>query len=313
MAKFQTGLALAGGGARGIAHIGVLQSLHQQGIAIDALAGTSAGAIVAAMYAARPDPFWIESRFREFLASDAFNKLGTQRLARRYERDEEGGVFSRQLKDHMVVNMSLLRQYIIPRQLLLDALRFLLPVSEFSELQLPLVVCASDLNAGQPVFYQSGDLINALCNSASIPGVLEAEISGDSVIADGGVFVPVPVQPLRGKVDFVIASEVNQRRLPKLEKLSVYSLMMRAEHLSQITLAHQQAAAADFVFTPEVHSLHWSQFGAFDQLLESGRHESAQRIEALQQRLNTAASPWRRWWQQISGGGASEPGPLSQA
>ncbi|MEM6936982.1 MAG: hypothetical protein AAF552_11040, partial [Pseudomonadota bacterium] len=114
--------------------------------------------------------------------------------------------------------------------------------------------------------------------------------------ADGGVFLPVPVEPLRSKVDFVIASEVNQRRLPKLEQLSVYSLMMRAEHLTQITLAHLQASAADFVFYPEVKALHWSQFGAFDELLASGIFESLQRIEPLQRRLSRARSPVRRWW-----------------
>ncbi len=295
MARILTGLALAGGGARGIAHIGVLKTLHERGVTVDRLAGTSAGAIVAAMYASRPDPHWIESHFRKFLASEEFLRLGTQRLAQRYERDSDGGVFSRRLKDHMVVNLSLLRQYIIPRELLRDALAFLVPAQTFAELEIPLMVCAADLNAGEAVVYEEGDLINALCNSASIPGVLEAEIDDASVLADGGVFLPVPVAPLRSKVDFVIASEVNQRRLPKLEQLSVYSLMMRAEHLTQITLAHLQASAADFVFYPEVKALHWSQFGAFDELLASGIYESLLRIDPLQRRLARARSPVRRW------------------
>ncbi|MFK7956171.1 MAG: patatin-like phospholipase family protein [Lysobacterales bacterium] len=299
--KLRTGLALAGGGARGIAHIGVLKHLHDQKVVVDALAGTSAGAIVAAMYAARPDPEWIEHQFRDFLATDVFLKLGTQRLARRYERDSEGGVFSRRLQDHMVVNMSLLRQYIIPRQLLLDALEYLLPARDFSELEIPLVVCAADLSTGKPVLYDRGDLLNALCNSASIPGVLEAEISGDSVIADGGVFMPVPVDPLRSQVDFVIASEVNQRQLPSLEQLSVYSLMMRAEHLTQITLAQLQAEKADFVFYPQVHALHWSQFGAFEQLLDSGFLAATESTPELQRLLAQAGSPIRRFWKRFTG------------
>ena len=294
-------MALAGGGARGIAHIGVLKHLHEQQVTIDALSGTSAGAIVAAMYAARPDPQWIEHQFRDFLASQAFLKLGTQRLARRYERDADDGVFSRRLKDHMVVNMSLLREFIIPRQRLLDALEWLLPVRDFSELEIPLVVCAADLSNGEPVIYDRGDLLNALCNSASIPGVLEAEISDNSVIADGGVFLPVPVDPLRPLVDFVIASEVNQRQLPPLEQLSVYSLMMRGDQLTQITLARLQAQKADFVLYPQVHALHWSQFGAFEELLENGFLAAKQSTPELQRLLAQAGSPLRRLWARLTG------------
>lgn len=299
MTMLKTGLALAGGGARGIAHIGVLKVLDRHNIPIHHLAGTSAGAIVAAMYAARPDPLWIEDHFRAFLDSPQFAQLGTQRLARRYEQDSEGGVFSRRLKDHMVVNMSLLRQFIIPREQLLEALKFLVPATDFSELKIPLTVCAADLSAGRPVIYQQGDLLNALCNSASIPGVLEAEISDGAVVADGGVFLPVPVAPLRDQVDFVIASEVNQRQLPALDQISVYSMMMRAEHLTQITLAHQQASLADFVLVPEVGALHWSQFTAFDELLNSGTAEAQAQVGRLMAKLAHARRPWRRFWQSV--------------
>ena len=70
------GLALGGGGARGAAHIGVLQILHENGIRFDSIAGTSAGSIIGAMYASKQDPKWIEQRFHEFLNSDDFKPWG---------------------------------------------------------------------------------------------------------------------------------------------------------------------------------------------------------------------------------------------
>ena len=80
MTKPFLGLALGGGGARGAAHIGVLQELHKEGIQIDLIAGTSAGSIIGAMYAASGDPFWVEDHFRKFMKSDAFDGLRSRKM-----------------------------------------------------------------------------------------------------------------------------------------------------------------------------------------------------------------------------------------
>ncbi|MFQ6674216.1 MAG: patatin-like phospholipase family protein, partial [Fidelibacterota bacterium] len=78
--ELKVGLALAGGGARGAAHIGVLEVLHENGIPFHTIAGSSAGAVIGAMYAATLDPGWVEKRYREYLGSDAFRAVGTHRL-----------------------------------------------------------------------------------------------------------------------------------------------------------------------------------------------------------------------------------------
>mgnify|MGYP006260792989 CR=1 FL=1 len=75
MSKPYLGLALGGGGSRGVAHIGALQALHYSGISPDIIAGTSSGSTIGAMYAATLDPFWIENRFREFMETDLFFKF----------------------------------------------------------------------------------------------------------------------------------------------------------------------------------------------------------------------------------------------
>ena len=72
MSEPYLGLALGGGGSRGASHIGVLQVLHDAGVKIDRISGTSAGSLVGAMYAATLDPHWIEERFREFMQHDLF-------------------------------------------------------------------------------------------------------------------------------------------------------------------------------------------------------------------------------------------------
>jgi len=289
----RVGLALGGGGARGIAHIGLLSILHQQ-VRIDCLSGTSAGAIMAAMYAARPDPAWMIDHFRAYLDSREYKNLGIERLARQHMDSENNNAFTRRLKKHVAANMSLIKQYVVDRSRFSEALRFLLPVDHFDALSLPLTVCATDLSSGKLITYEQGDLITALANSASIPGVLEAEITADGgVLSDGGVIEPMPVSVLKSRTDFVIASEISLKRLPPLEATSIYRLMMRSEQLSKMALAQLQAQAADFIFEPDVMSLHWSRFDEMERLLAAGIVAGEQGLPCLQQSLRRHGS-WRQ-------------------
>lgn len=289
MAELTLGMALGGGGARGVAHIGILEGLHERGIVLSEIAGSSAGAIIGAMYAASCDPEWMEAHFRTFLASSAFEALGTERLARRYEEPESASVFARRLQDHMVLNMSLHRRSLVPREVLYEALAFLVPARDFSDLQIPLKVCACDMSSCELVVHSSGDLIEALCDSAAIPGVMEPRLEGTRVIADGGIMSPIPIAQLES--DFTIASDITRRGLPELDEVNIYRLLMRAENLAQVALAERLANDADFVFAADVQSLHWSQFSQFELLMEAGRVEA----RAHMHRLERAMESRMRW------------------
>lgn len=260
------GVALAGGGARGLAHIGVLQVLHERGIAVHRLAGTSAGAIVAAMYAARPDPDWVEARMREFLESEPYRQLAFDQLVPTTGELSLTGKFKR----HVAVNLFLLKSYLLPRQRLVDAVEFLLPVNRFEDLALPLTVSAVDLHGGDLLDTCSGDLVEAVCDSAAIPGVFELRADGGRLIADGAVLAPVPVHALT-ECDYTIASDINHGQLNPLGELNIFALMVRAERLSQSNLAHVQAAAADLVVGPEVGATHWAAFEQLDHLVAAGK------------------------------------------
>jgi NTE family protein len=288
------GLALAGGGARGIAHIGILAALAKHSVPVHHLAGTSSGAIIGAMYASRPEPVWVEKRFREFLDSAAFRALGTERLARHHREPESLSPFGKRLKNHFAVNLSLMKTFIIPRETLNNAIEFLVPARRFEDLALPMTITATELQRGTTVIYESGDLVQALANSASIPGVMEPEISSDSIVVDGGVLCPVPAECLRDQVDFVMASEISRRGLPAMGDINIYALMMRSEQLSQRALAHYQSRTADFAFCPDVMSLHWSQFGAVEVLIANGQAEAEGRMGELKKRIRQAGNPLHR-------------------
>ena len=116
MSKLKIGFALGGGGARGSAHIGVLQVLHDNGVIPDVIGGTSAGSLIGAMYAATADPEWVETHFRNFLSSDVFAQMGVVALKTDRTLDSALAQAARFVKDHAVIAMSLNRKSFIKKQ-----------------------------------------------------------------------------------------------------------------------------------------------------------------------------------------------------
>jgi len=179
MAKVRIGITLSGGGARGIAHIGVLKALNDYGIYPDAISGTSMGALVGVMYADGKAP----EEILEFIKD---NKLS--------------GFF----------------RWNIPRAGFIDSSRLESVISgnlksrRFEELSTKFYVSATNLNAGEYTIFSEGDLIKPVVASACIPVVfIPVEIDGDSFV-DGGLLNNLPIEPLKETCDKIIGVHVNR-------------------------------------------------------------------------------------------------------
>lgn len=176
--KYRTGLILSGGGARGFAHLGVLQALNEADIFPDIISGTSAGALVGALYCDGHAP-------REIIK---IMKLQSK-------------------LDYM--------RPILPRDGLLQIsgvvkiLENNLKAKTFEELKLPLIVCATDLNHGKSEYISNGELITAVIASSSIPVLFKPVIINKLYYVDGGVLDNLPIKPVQNKCDLLIGSFVN--------------------------------------------------------------------------------------------------------
>ena len=172
------GLVLSGGGARGIAHLGVIKALQEMGIRFDQIAGTSAGAITGALLAQgySPDESLkiIESSSFVRHLRPAWNRMGLLRL-------------------DMIVE--LYKKYI--------------PHDSFEGLQLPLHVVAVDLNEGELTVFEHGELIRPVLASCCLPGIFEPMLINKRQFVDGGVLNNLPVDVIENKVDFLIGSHCN--------------------------------------------------------------------------------------------------------
>lgn len=173
-------LALSGGAARGIAHAGVLEVLAEEGIPVRAVAGTSAGAIVGALFASGASPGEIRSVALETRWADLFA-------------------------------VRLPRAGLLPGDGLERFLQRVLPARTFADLRLPFVAVATDLATGERVDLAEGDLARAVLASCSVPILLEPVAMGGRLLVDGGISSQLPVRALRERLGAkpVVAVDVN--------------------------------------------------------------------------------------------------------
>jgi NTE family protein len=178
------GLVLSGGGARGLAHIGVLRVLEREGIPVDYLAGASMGGVIAAGYAAGMSS---------------------------YDLEQEALAITRKRRLLRLIDPGLKNGGVIRGQRLLDFFRQELGDRTFSELSLPLALVAVDLNSSQEVVLREGPVALALRATISIPGLFEpVEMNGWRLI-DGGALNNLPVDVASGMgAEIVIAVDIGQ-------------------------------------------------------------------------------------------------------
>lgn len=294
------GLALASGGARGAAHIGVLDVLHHNNIPIHVIAGSSAGAVIGAMYAATLDPQWVENRYREYLGSPRFREVGVHHL-KKGKRGEDSLVsqLGQFVRDKLVITLALGRKGIIERRKLIRSIEFLLPVRDFSELKIPLVVVVTNLNTGSEILLSSGDLVEAVVQSSSIPGFIMPLERDGQVLVDGGVTAPIPINPLSNwALDFTIAVDIARRHMDDLGDFNLMELISRTEQVTSVKLSDELSARADFVIRPDVAGAHWSEFDRIDEFVESGRAAAESVLGSLKEQIDMRGHwsyRFRRW------------------
>ena len=293
------GLGLGGGGARGLVHIGIFHVLHTHKIPVSVIAGTSAGAIVGAMFAATRDPAWIEDRFKKFFKHDVFRKLGTDRMIPVSGQISPLTQFAQKVRDRMVIALSMQRPSIVKKSRLKDAISYLIPVETFSELLVPLKVAATDLVSSNTVVYSEGDLVEAVVQSSSIPGYIEPTYKEDAVIIDGGIGMPNPVSLLAYDANFLISVDIKKELMHHKLDLNIYDILQRSGEVTHFKLSSGLAAKAHHVVRPKGMHYHWAEFNEMDSLVIKGKEAMEKNVQQLRNEINTYfsyRSRIKRWF-----------------
>ena len=176
--QYKIGLVLSGGGARGFAHLGLIQALNEAGIYPDVISGTSAGALAGVLYADGHTP-------KEIMKiMNSGSRLDFMRP-------------------------TLPREGLLQIGGVLKILKTSLRAKTFEELKIPLYVSATDLNNGKAVYFSEGDLLDPVIASASIPVLFQPVMINKICYVDGGVMDNLPVRPIENKCKILIGSFVN--------------------------------------------------------------------------------------------------------
>ncbi|HNV99200.1 MAG TPA: patatin-like phospholipase family protein [Chitinophagales bacterium] len=215
----RVGICLSGGGARGIAHIGVLQALESAGIFPEVISGCSAGSMVGALYA---------------------NGLPPRDIYRLIEKKSIYSIIRMGLPDKGMMELSYFRKILSDN----------IPHDRFEDLKKPFFVSVTNLNTGRAEIVGSGKLIDLVIASQSIPLVFKPQQIGEHIYVDGGVLNNLPIEPIRPLCDVLIGVNVNPVNYQK-NLQGMRDVGYRVLNLTLMLNMQERLKQCDFVIEPK--------------------------------------------------------------
>jgi NTE family protein len=245
------GLALGGGAARGLAHIGVLKVLEEQRIGIHFIAGTSAGSLIGSLYCAGFSWQRIKDTARDIdwsdLVSPTWPTLG-----------------------------------IVSPQKLEKTLNRLLGSKRFEDLNIPFRAVAVDITSGEEVVLGSGSVARAVRASCSIPGIFEPTELEGRLLVDGGLMNDVPTDVVRDMgADRVIGVDLNADRVVPKRPENLIEIFYRSLNILIYNSAQRARRVADLMMVPRLQGFAYHDLGRLDELIERGERAARDQMEAL--------------------------------
>ncbi len=284
----KTGLALGSGGARGLAHAGVLEALEEAGIRPDVVAGTSMGSIVGGLYAQDPDPARVWERLDNYVNNEDFASYWAPFVPK--DENEARDPQSRLTEVFDFMQRKLIAVKTVTRPYLQEDIRLRGPLNElfgpvnFEQLKIPLATMALDLMSGEGVVFSEGPLVDGIYASSAIPGVFPPVRRDGKVLVDGGGPYRVPVEACRDLgADFVIAVDI-----PAFEDTSFHTgldMILRSNTIARQRLNDFVCKTADFIICPAVTEFHWADFGQGEACRARGYAAARDALPALKREL----------------------------
>ncbi|MDO9547481.1 MAG: patatin-like phospholipase family protein [Candidatus Marinimicrobia bacterium] len=294
--KSKVGIALGGGGARGLAHVGVLKALEEERIPIYIIAGTSMGSIIGAMYAQYPDVNALIHKLETFFSSQDYESLGLKYIIPK--NDQNPSFLNQLVKDvtqRIVINIAHSRTGIIKTERLAEAVALLIDDGDIEDTQIPFGCAATDLNSGQTILFQRGNIREAVTISSSIPGFIPPHKWDGRYLTDGGVTAPVPIDEAREMgADVVIGVSVDANNIQALDDPHILDIISRADQVRGKYLSRYQLSTADVQLHPHIEDAHWSELLRYREFIDSGERETREKLPQIRNILRKKNSIFRK-------------------
>ena len=270
------GLALGGGGVRGLAHISILEALDDLGIKPSIVAGTSMGAIIGALYAAGMSG----KEIREHISRHLILKDDTWRdiIAKKGDLLKWVTAFSAEFRGGGVINPQRFFEYLFSE----------IRKRTFEELEIPLLVIAANYWTAEEMVFETGDLLPAVQASMAVPGVFAPVSIGGQVLVDGGVVNLVPYDHLLGRAEFTIAVDVSKARDPgKCEIPGALESVLGAFNIMQASALAEKMKhrKPDIYVHPEIQGVRMLDFSKTEEVFL----QAAPVVDSLRKQLENMA------------------------
>lgn len=254
--KVKVGLALGGGGARGIAHIGAIKAFEELGITFDYVAGTSAGSIIGALYAYGKSAKEIEELVKSLRKKDIMRGMIPFIKPTKTERLEEQ--LNKAFGDLTV----------------------------FSEMKIPLSVVCTDLKTGKEVDFDYGNVAKVVSGSCAVPGVFTPVVYEDMHLIDGGLRNNVPADVVKKMgANVVFAIDVNHLRGTGTQSLSTISVLSSTIGIMMQAKIDKTMECADLIFEPALEEFSPLKFEGFDEMIKIGYNTVMANKDKIQKML----------------------------
>ena len=255
------GLCLGSGGARGLAHVGVLQVLEENGIVPDIISGCSAGAIFGSIYAAGTNLYLLE-KYLGTVEARTIIDLGIPL---------NGGFVNGDRIEEVVLTLT--------------------HDLSFGETRIPFVCIATDLMSGEMKVFEEGKLHRAVRASMAVPGVFTPALIDDHYYVDGGVIEELPVDVLRARgADFVITSDLGiKRNFFDPEHPSPLDILRRSTDIMQARMTLRQQDKGDVVIRPDASFMGLLKINGYEESVAAGRLKAAEALPRIREMLGMDA------------------------
>ena len=274
------GVALGGGGAKGLAHIGVLEVLEEHGIKPTHVAGTSIGSMVGAIYCLQGSAKELRDSARYMLASDEFKNLELDRFYTNAENIFER--FRNELFEKFFIGSLLFRRshtkYDATKKMFGDVFGR----EQFKDCVIRFTCNALDIQSGEEVVFTRGQLADAVWASCAIPGIFPPFVHNGQIMVDGGVIDNIPIGPVRAiGAKNVLAVYLSTKPEFTGTPNTGFQINQRSYAFMKYHLDQRVISEADLAVKPDVAGFHWADFSSIDALIERGRAAAEDNIDAI--------------------------------
>ena len=289
--KQSLGLALGGGGARGISHIGVLKALERECIAPQIITGTSIGALIAAAYAADPDAAGLERRLTQMLMPESVGDNLLKLLNRVNWSDNltDGTLnrFYRLLQKELFWRISMYRTGILKNEDLRTWVESFVPDIHLEQTRIPVALVATDLMSGQQVILTKGPIIPAVMASCAVPGFMSPVSLNGRILIDGGAVNLLPADVARRMgAHCVVGVNASVALDQPCHFEDAIDVINRATQIMTMHLGRDGLAHSDIIIDPNNGSFDWIRFQDYAELIRRGEHATDAKIDQIRALLS---------------------------